>query len=119
MDKYHGQGKFSFPNGDSYEVIYSEQGLWQYNFECGLARFDKKDGNRYIVFLSIQAEFKYGVIHGKGTHFVPNGDKYEGGFKNGLHHGFGIFMSASGNIYHVIAFRRAPLSSASVKAPAP
>ena len=37
--------------------------------------------------------------HGQGVYTTPQGEKYEGNFKNGKRNGYGVFKWASGNIY--------------------
>ncbi|GHU13458.1 hypothetical protein FACS189449_08840 [Alphaproteobacteria bacterium] len=41
------------------------------------------------------------VPHGKGTVTYPNGDKYEGGWKDGDRDGRGMYIAADGNRYEL------------------
>lgn len=40
-----------------------------------------------------------GKMHGKGVFSYTNGNKYEGGFKEGVKHGHGVFTWANGDVY--------------------
>ena len=44
-----------------------------------------------------QGGWKNGVMHGQGTYQFANGDKYIGTFKNGLRDGEGVYVRTNGN----------------------
>ena len=47
-------------------------------------------GDKYV------GGFKDGIYHGQGTYTFSNGDKYMGSFASGLRNGQGIYISTSG-----------------------
>ena len=49
--------------------------------------------NKNVLFLREE----YG--NGQGTYIYPNGEKYEGDWKNGKYHGHGTFTYPDGNMY--------------------
>ena len=49
--------------------------------------------NKNVLFLREE----YG--NGQGTYIYPNGEKYEGDWKNGKYHGHGTFTSFEGDKY--------------------
>ena len=49
--------------------------------------------NKNVLFLREE----YG--NGQGTYIYPNGEKYEGDWKNGKYHGHGTYSWSNGNKY--------------------
>ncbi len=83
----HGQGAYTWPNGDIYEGEFAEDrpsGKGKYRFSTG----DTYEG-----------EVKSGVIIGRGTYVAKNGDQFEGSFRDGKPHGTGVYRFASGDRY--------------------
>ena len=61
-----------------------------------------EEGAQQYIFKTADGETrKQGSRHytGKATACYPNGDLYEGGFKEGIRHGHGTYMYASGEKY--------------------
>ena len=86
------------PSPDAKRVIKFENGV--YEGEVGFTGkmhgkgvFSYTNGNRY------EGGFKEGVKHGKGVFTWANGDVYEGGFENGLRNGRGVYSCRNGNRY--------------------
>ncbi len=69
--KQHGQGIFTFANGDKYV------GEWKDGKEHGQGTDTWADGSKYV------GEYKDGLEHGQGTFTYADGDKYVGEFKDG------------------------------------
>ena len=59
--------------------------------EDGYGLYTMTWGDRY------QGGWKNGVMHGQGTYQFANGDKYIGTFKNGLRDGQGVYVRINGN----------------------
>lgn len=122
--KYNSKGVFTFENGD---VIKGEwrDGLLEGYAEltkrdgCVYKRFYKHDeilmeklisgtpppdpdSSRTLKFDNgvYEGEIDFsGNMHGKGFFTYSNGDRYEGGYKEGAKHGKGVFTYADGRSY--------------------
>ncbi len=122
--RYHGKGVYTFENGD---VIKGEwrDGLLEGYAElskrdgCVYTRFYKHDeilmeklisgtpppspdSSRTLKFDNgvYEGELDFsGRMHGKGVFTYSNGDRYEGGYKEGAKHGKGVFTYADGRSY--------------------
>ena len=107
--KRHGQGTFTYPDGDKYvgqfkDGNYYGQGTytyisgakyvggWKDGKPHGQGTETYSSGEKYI------GEFKDGKRHGQGTNTWANGDKYAGEFKDDKRHGQGTFTFADGSI---------------------
>ena len=66
----HGQGKFSWVNGDQYT------GEWKNSSRTGRGTYFYANGDEYT------GEFLNGKKHGQGTYKWANGDQYTGEWKN-------------------------------------
>jgi len=112
--KYHGQGTFCWTNGTKYVGLFADgmchgEGILYYNdgtsekviYDNGnvvnkspnIRRENYNDGSWY------EGEFKNGTRHGYGIYRWPDGGVYEGEFLNGNRHGHGIHKYANGNSY--------------------
>ena len=112
--KYHGQGTFCWTNGTKYVGPFADgmchgEGILYYNdgtsekvtYNNGNVvnkspnrlRENYNDGSWY------EGEFKNGTRHGYGIYRWPDGGVYEGEFLNGNRHGHGIHRYANGNSY--------------------
>ena len=83
----HGQGTYTWENGDRYEGQFAEdrpEGKGLYRFA---------NGDTY------EGEVKGGVISGRGVYTTKAGDVFEGSFAEGRPHGVGIYRFASGDRY--------------------
>ena len=85
--KRHGQGTFTWPDGDRYE------GEWRDNIKHGKGIKTWADGSRY------EGEWRDDEWHGQGTFTWPNGDRYEGEWRDYEQHGQGIYTWADGSRY--------------------
>lgn len=122
--KYNSKGVYTYENGD---VLTGEwrDGLLEGYAElkkrngCVYTRFYKHDevlmeklisgtpppdpgASRTLRFENgvYEGELDFsGKMHGKGVFTYSNGDRYEGGFKEGVKHGRGIFTWADGRSY--------------------
>ncbi|KAG2375263.1 hypothetical protein C9374_009886 [Naegleria lovaniensis] len=82
----HGQGEFTFANGDMYS------GEWKDGVACGKGLYSwQSTGDRYM------GEFVNMKRHGAGTMLFSNGHKYDGLFYNDYRHGHGIETYSNGN----------------------
>jgi len=81
----HGQGTFTYPNGDKYI------GEWKDGIPNGQGTRTYTDGSKY------EGEFKDGKKHGQGTTTYSNGIKYVGEFKYDTTWK-GTFYDINGNI---------------------
>ena len=82
-----GQGRITWPNGDSYEGDFVS---------------DKLSGNGVYTFQSgdvYEGEFVEGKKHGKGKYTAFDGSYYEGDFENDLRHGKGKLVTSDGGVY--------------------
>lgn len=62
----------------------------------------KDDASSLLMFPNgekYEGEFRNGLCHGWGVYYYANGDKYEGEFDNGLKHGRGTFTHKNGDKY--------------------
>ena len=50
------------------------------------------------MLTSDKGEFFKDEYHGRGEVSFPNGDTYEGNYKNNLQHGFGVYTFSDGRI---------------------
>ena len=75
--KPHGQGKYTYENGDVYE------GEWNYGVRNGQGKMSYNNGNVY------EGEWKNGVRNGQGKMSYNSGNVYEGEWKNGVKDGQG------------------------------
>ena len=62
----------------------------------GIFDFFKKKKDQYEGEYSVTDYSGAPIPHGRGTMTHVNGDKYEGEFKNGMHHGKGTYTWGSG-----------------------
>ena len=109
-DQAHGQGEFSFANGDRYVgevrrgVITGKGSLWTgdgdiYNgaFKDGAPHgsgtFTSGRGDRYV------GQFEAGKRSGHGINTFSNGDEYAGGFLEDCYQGDGTFTFQDGTRY--------------------
>jgi hypothetical protein len=77
--RWHGQGRASFNNGDTYD------GLYSYDQRHGKGTYAWSDGRVYSGgFVADRRE-------GHGVYTWPDGAKYEGYFKDGQHDGQGSY----------------------------
>ncbi|KAJ3030250.1 Radial spoke head 1 [Rhizophlyctis rosea] len=83
----HGQGKTTFPNGDTYEGSYSN------GSRNGQGTYRWKNGARY------SGNYKDDLRDGNGLFVYPDGSKYKGEFKAGKRHGTGVYVYANGDAY--------------------
>ena len=122
--KYQGHGVYTYENGDVIEgewvdgVLFGEAELRQRD-NCVYKRIymngkmvseelisgtpkPSPDSQRTLKFDNGtyvgEVDFN-GKLHGKGVFTFNNGDRYEGGYKEGLKHGKGKFTWADGNEY--------------------
>ena len=82
--KFHGQGKEAYPDGRVYEGQFS-QGQKQ---GSGKMIYQKKPGCRARGFY--EGEWANDKFNGFGKEGLPNGNIYEGYFKDGQRHGEGL-----------------------------
>ena len=87
MTKKHGQGTYTWSNGDEYV------GEWKNGKISGQGTYTFADGSQYA------GEFKDDKFHGKGTHTWPSGNQYVGVWKDGKKHGQGTITFADGSQY--------------------
>lgn len=85
--KKHGQGKFTFENGDIYD------GNWRENKRHGSGKYQWAKGNIY------HGDWVEDKREGKGKMEWPDGSCYEGDFGNSMFHGNGVFRFADGSEY--------------------
>ena len=83
--KRHGNGKYIYPNGDTYE------GEWNCSIREGEGTFTYKDDSHTYV-----GNFLANVFHGWGTLHIIGGEKYEGEWSNGKMEGEGTTNTHSG-----------------------
>ena len=86
------------PSPDAKRKIKFETGM--YEGEVGFTGkmhgkgvFSYTNGNKY------EGGFKEGVKHGTGVFTWANGDTYEGGFENDMRNGYGVYCCKNGNKY--------------------
>jgi hypothetical protein len=84
--KRHGLGRYKYRSGDIYEGQFlngQRNGKGEYLLILGIyTGVDKK-----VVI----GDWKDNMLHGEGKNFWPDGDKYEGEFKNDQKEGYGIY----------------------------
>jgi hypothetical protein len=80
----HGQGSFTWANGDVYE------GDWKEDVCDGRGVLITANGDKY------EGEFKMGVKEGQGRKVWTNGDVYEGSWRGGQQDGHGTFLMGDG-----------------------
>lgn len=85
--KRHGDGTYTWTNGDEYT------GEWKEDKRHGRGTFVWTNGNRY------EGEWKDGKMNGMGTFTWANGDRYEGEWKEDKMDGQGTFTWTSGYRY--------------------
>jgi len=103
---FSGQGKATYPNGDTYEGPYEDgirkgdgtyfyrstrdtfKGTFADNKKVGMGRVNFKAGGYYHGY------FKDGKRDGEGTFQYPNKDIYSGMWKDGKRHGKGTYVYA-------------------------
>jgi len=103
---FSGQGKATYPNGDSYDGTYDNgvrsgdgtyfyrnsrdtfKGTFADNKKIGMGRVNFKAGGYYHGY------FEDGKRHGEGTFQYPNKDIYSGMWKDGKRHGKGTYVYA-------------------------
>jgi hypothetical protein len=86
-DKMHGQGTYTYSNGDKYE------GEWQDDKMHGYGIYTYSNGDKY------EGEWQDDKIHGQGIYAWANYEKYVGDFKDGKQHGQGTNTYANGDKY--------------------
>jgi hypothetical protein len=75
----HGQGKFTWNNGDTYN------GSWFEDKRHGQGIYIWGDGSKY------KGHYSYGVRSGYGIYYYTNGTIYEGTWQSNLKHGIANF----------------------------
>ena len=85
--RWHGYGRASFSNGDSYE------GGYRFDQRHGKGIYKWHDGRIY------DGEFLEDKRHGKGKFTWPDGAVYIGDFVNGQREGNGKYIFADGGQY--------------------
>ena len=80
----HGQGSFTWANGDVYE------GEWKEDVCDGKGVLITANGDKY------EGEFSMGVKEGQGRKVWTNGDVYEGSWRGGQQDGHGTFLMGDG-----------------------
>ncbi len=82
--KYHGQGTYTWDDGDKYE------GEWKQGKKHGYGIYTHFNGVKYV------GEWKQGKKHGHGSYTWDDGEKYVGEWKQDKKHGHGIYTYADG-----------------------
>jgi len=85
--RWHGYGRASFSNGDSYE------GEYKFDQRHGTGVYRWNDGRVY------DGHFSEDKRHGKGIFTWPDGAVYDGDFVNGQRQGHGKYTFADGGQY--------------------
>ena len=85
--RWHGYGRASFSNGDSYE------GEYKFDQRHGTGLYRWNDGRVY------NGQFSEDKRHGKGKFTWPDGAVYDGDFVNGQRQGHGNYTFADGGQY--------------------
>ncbi len=85
--RWHGYGRASFSNGDSYE------GQYKFDQRHGNGIYRWNDGRVY------NGQFSEDKRHGKGVFTWPDGAVYDGDFVNGQRQGHGMYTFADGGQY--------------------
>jgi len=85
--RWHGNGRASFSNGDSYE------GEYKFDQRHGTGLYRWNDGRVY------NGQFSEDKRHGNGKFTWPDGAVYEGDFVNGQRQGNGKYTFADGGQY--------------------
>jgi len=85
--RWHGYGRASFSNGDSYE------GQYKFDQRHGNGIYRWNDGRIY------DGQFSEDKRHGKGVFTWPDGAVYDGDFVNGQRQGHGNYTFADGGQY--------------------
>ncbi len=85
--RWHGYGRASFSNGDSYE------GQYKFDQRHGNGIYRWNDGRVY------NGQFSEDKRHGKGVFTWPDGAVYDGDFVNGQRQGHGKYTFADGGQY--------------------
>ena len=85
--RWHGYGRASFSNGDSYE------GEYKFDQRHGTGMYRWNDGRVY------DGQFLEDKRHGKGIFTWPDGAVYDGDFVNGQRQGHGKYTFADGGQY--------------------
>jgi len=111
-DQKQGAGQYTWKSGDSYVGNYvanmrqgrgtytrvqaceKYSGFWDQDAMSGQGLWLLPDGGG-----TYEGAFKDGLQHGFGILKYPNGSRYEGEFKEGVMHGDGTFSHANGSIY--------------------
>ena len=75
----HGQGKFTWDNGDIYT------GNWSEDKRHGYGEYLWHDGSKY------KGNYSHGIRSGYGVYYYTNGSIYEGTWQNNLKHGIANF----------------------------
>ena len=86
-DMKHGEGTYTFPDGRKYI------GTWRNNERNGKGTNVDSSGGKYV------GEFSANVMHGEGTYTFPEGGKYIGTWKNNERNGKGTHMRLDGGKY--------------------
>src|SRR5579859_6594499 len=86
-DKWHGNGKAAFPNGDMYEGEFTD------GKQTGYGKYVWKDGTMY------EGQWKDDKQHGNGKQVDLSGDVYEGEFTDGKQTGYGKYRWTNGDVY--------------------
>jgi hypothetical protein len=93
-NKYQGQGKLFWKNGDNYEGSFANDALNGF----GIYTFSKNNvygNNKYSGY------FKDNKRNGNGTMISNDGHKYAGMFQNNLRDGYGILYFPTQDLRHM------------------
>jgi hypothetical protein len=103
-----GRGKETYRDGGCYKGHFKagqKHGLGRYKYHTGgmyegqFLNSERNGKGEYLLILGIYTyadnrievgDWKKNMLHGEGQTFWPNGDKYEGGYKNHEREGYGI-----------------------------
>ena len=85
--KRHGEGKYTYANGDTYE------GQYQHGKPHGEGKSTYANGDTY------EGQYQHDKRHGEGKYTYANGTTYEGQWQHGKRHGEGKYTYANGTTY--------------------
>ncbi|KAE8773734.1 Phosphatidylinositol-4-phosphate 5-kinase 9 [Hordeum vulgare] len=88
MDRKHGHGLQTYPNGDTFE------GSWVQGQMDGHGRYTWANGNTYV------GAMRNGAMSGKGVlTWSATGDSFQGNWLDGAMHGYGLYTWDDGGCY--------------------